>query len=209
MCPVICSITTNMAYKDHNKALEYWRQYNAKRRVKKPKTARQQAIENNEPFYFTGKPCVRGHIAKRNTKLRVCFECINVLAAIKRAKNPERISELKKADYKKHREAYLAQKRSYRQANKGKITALNALRKEVIKQRTPEWLTEDDFWLIREVYDLAALRTKMFGFSWHVDHIVPLQGKLVSGLHVPINLQVIPGIENIKKKNKYEVNYAK
>lgn len=74
-------------------------------------------------------------------------------------------------------------------------------------QRTPKWLTEDDFWMIEQAYELAALRTKMLGFSWHVDHVIPLKGKKVSGLHVPTNLQVIPGLENIKKHNKYEVTF--
>ena len=72
-------------------------------------------------------------------------------------------------------------------------------------QRTPKWLTEDDHWMIEQTYKFAALRTKMFGFAWHVDHIVPLQGKLVSGLHVPWNLQVIPAAENISKNNNFEV----
>jgi hypothetical protein len=69
----------------------------------------------------------------------------------------------------------------------------------------PKWVDSEELWLIKEVYDLAALRTKLFGFSWHVDHIVPLQGALVSGLHTIGNLQVIPGVENMSKSNKFEL----
>jgi hypothetical protein len=45
----------------------------------------------------------------------------------------------------------------------------------------------------------------MFGFPWHVDHIIPLQGEMVSGLHVPNNIQVIPWIDNVRKANSFEV----
>lgn len=64
------------------------------------------------------------------------------------------------------------------------------------QQRTPKWLTSEDRWLIAEAYHLARLRTKTLGYEWHVDHIIPLRGKRVSGLHVPTNLQVITGKEN-------------
>ena len=76
------------------------------------------------------------------------------------------------------------------------------------KNRIPKWVDKDHMWLIKEVYELAQIRTKEFGFPWHVDHIIPLQGELVSGLHVIENLQVLPGVENIKKKNKYEIDHA-
>jgi len=110
--------------------------------------------------------------------------------------------------------------KAYSQSEAGKLTRKNAIKKyeggvgkakKIARtiyrrlskeQRTPNWLNENDIWMIKEAYDLAALRTKLFGFSWHVDHIIPLQGKTVSGLHVPTNLQVIPWLDNIRKHNK-------
>lgn len=71
-------------------------------------------------------------------------------------------------------------------------------------QRIPQWLTDDDVWLIREIYDLAYLRSELTGVRHHVDHILPLFGRTVSGLHVPDNLQVIPASINLKKNNKHE-----
>jgi hypothetical protein len=81
-----------------------------------------------------------------------------------------------------------------------------AKRRAARMKRTPVWLTEDDHWMMRQAYKLAELRTKIFGFVWHVDHIIPLQGENVSGLHTPNNLQVIPWAENISKGNSYQVN---
>jgi hypothetical protein len=43
----------------------------------------------------------------------------------------------------------------------------------------------------------------MFGFEWHVDHVIPLQGKKVSGFHVPSNIQVIPASENVRKNASF------
>ena len=123
-----------------------------------------------------------------------------------RAKNIEKVREkdrINAAIYReKNRETVLANKRKYQKNNMPKINAAVAKRKSALLQRTPVWLGEDDLWLIEQAYELAALRTKMFGFSWHVDHVIPLQGIKVSGLHTPNNLQVIPGLENIRKKNK-------
>jgi hypothetical protein len=56
---------------------------------------------------------------------------------------------------------------------------------------------------MNEIYHLARIRTKSTGVIHHVDHIVPLRSKLVCGLHVPENLQVIEGKLNLRKNNKW------
>ena len=133
------------------------------------------------------------------------------IAAVKRAyraANKEKIIANKRAAYLATREANLAQKREYRQANKGKINFLCSMRKKVVKQRTPMWLSPFDRLKIKCYYSVAAMLVRNNKEPWHVDHIVPLQGKLVSGLHVPNNLQFLRGVDNIRKKNKFEVAHG-
>jgi hypothetical protein len=124
-----------------------------------------------------------------------------------RKKNKEKCTATIRAWAAKNPEKVKLYAKRVKQAHKGKINFHTAKRRYAKLQRTPHWLTEDDHWMIEEAYSLAALRTKMFGFSWHVDHILPLQGEKVSGLHTPLNLQVIPGKLNDIKGNKYEVQF--
>ena len=153
-----------------------------------------------------------------------CKECILEYHRAYRIKNFEKIAESKKKWKEANKEYVGTKDRAYALANPekrtaarkkwvasnpGKNTAIKSLNKQSRNKRVPTWLSDDDKWLIEQTYELAALRTKMFGFSWHVDHIIPLQGKTVSGLHVPTNLQVIPGVENLRKNNRFEVGYAK
>jgi hypothetical protein len=117
--------------------------------------------------------------------------------------NKQRASELNLASYHRNKEIRKVQYKAWTQANKGKVLA-RVRKYELAKiNRTPQWLDKDDGWVIQEIYELSYKRTKMTGIKWHVDHIIPLQGKLVSGLHVPANLQVIPAIINMGKGNKF------
>jgi len=119
--------------------------------------------------------------------------------------NAEKVKTQKRVNYLKNVFKHLATKKEYRENNKGKVNALSKMRKVNKINRTPKWTSELDVWMMKEIYELATLRTKLTGVKWHVDHIIPLQGELVSGLHTPFNMQVIPAIENIKKGNIYEL----
>ena len=97
---------------------------------------------------------------------------------------------------------YINQKR-YRDRNPVKILARTRRYQTKKMNAMPKWANQ---FFMEEAYDLAARRTaiKCGGIAkWAVDHIVPLQSKLVCGLHVEHNLQVIPSVQNIRKGNRY------
>lgn len=117
-----------------------------------------------------------------------CKQCIKEYNAAYQKKNPE-LSRLSRNEWHKR--------------NRGKVIANNAKRKASKRQRTPSWLSKDDYRAIRTEYELAAWCSDVMGVPYHVDHIVPLQGKTVCGLHVPWNLQVIPASVNLSKYNSF------
>jgi len=77
-----------------------------------------------------------------------------------------------------------------------------AMRRKKVLDATPPWLTRDDRLKISAVYFESIQLTDETGIPHHVDHIVPIAGKTVCGLHVPWNLQAIPALDNIRKSNK-------
>ena len=77
----------------------------------------------------------------------------------------------------------------------------NVTRREAAKLKaTPTWVNKG---IIDAMYTMAVAMTKLTGIKYHVDHIVPLRSKLVSGLHVERNLQIIPAAQNCRKSNRY------
>jgi hypothetical protein len=77
-------------------------------------------------------------------------------------------------------------------------------RKMSVKQATPNWLSELDELFIKEIYSLAVLRSNAIGIEYQVDHIIPLHGKNVCGLHVPDNLQLLSAKANQQKRHLYD-----
>ena len=94
-------------------------------------------------------------------------------------------------------------RQQYQKQNKGRINARNAKRRAAQMCRTPLWLSNEEKEQIKHLYEYASTLSGTTGMNYHVDHIIPLQGEIVSGLHVLNNLRVIPAALNISKGNRY------
>ena len=70
---------------------------------------------------------------------------------------------------------------------------------------TPKWLTKEDKKRISDIYKLRELCSRLDNVEYHVDHVIPLQGENVCGLHVPENLRVVLAEYNLAKNNKFSI----
>lgn len=183
---------------------------------------RAEAKASGATHYFTGVPCVRGHIALRKTK-GACTECLKLewkASANTRAEYFREYNRREKVKDKKH-EWYEANrdkviqaastrplhvKREYQKAWKSKnplwTRADTKARRRRHRSASPPWLTRQQKKEIREIYKTAITMTNLTGERYVVDHIVPLRSDTVCGLHVPWNLRVITQGENLRKSNK-------
>lgn len=160
---------------------------------------------------YIGKPCKRGHTL-RYVKGKGCVECITNWTRLRYKNNPKadnlKSSKWSKANpiknsakaikwVKLHPEKKRVQRRKYRQRHIGK----HYRKKKAILQAAPKWLSKHQWQEIENIYVRAKGWTQMVGILYEVDHIVPINGKEVCGLHVPWNLQILTGDENRKKSN--------
>jgi 5-methylcytosine-specific restriction endonuclease McrA len=186
-----------------------------------PKT-RAEAKAMGAKYYFTGEPCKHGHIAPRKTK-GACVECLKAewaQAAETRAEyfreynRNEAVREKKHGWYLENREQVIKAaatrpavllreyRNAWKEANKTQVRADTKARRRKHRDATPSWLTRRQKSEIRQLYQIAITMTQTTGEQYVVDHIVPLRGGEVCGLHVPWNLRVITQDENLKKSNK-------
>ena len=145
---------------------------------KLPKTYA-EAHSSGSRYYFTGKPCKRGHIGKRYASDKNCVFC-----KIVRRKDPERWEREK------------AWQRQYVKTPFGRAykNAFNAHRRHLKETQTPSWADLD---AIREFYENCPE-------GYQVDHIIPLKNGVFPSFHSLENLQYLPARENTSKGKKVD-----
>lgn len=160
-----------------------------------------------------------------------CKKCSSKAATDWALKNPEKAkdaaarhhatehSKKKQKEWRENNKEYVKEKLyAWRKANPETVNAIarksriknkdrvyyNNRKREILEVTSmPSWANGCE---IRRIYDEAKRISKETGVKHHVDHIVPLKGKAVCGLHVENNLQIITAAENLKKFNKFEVS---
>lgn len=194
--------------------------------------SRKEAKAAGLKHYFTGKPCIRGHVEKRQTNNGCCIVCGHEKSTRWRKENPDRykeintayrernpelckerytkykrenrekVNEYSKQYHAKNRDTVLRKMKAYRQKNKDKFNAYKAKRIAAKLQATPAWYGEFDEFIMQEAYQLTIYRAAATGIEWDVDHMIPLQAKGACGLHCGLNVQVIQSRLNNGKGNK-------
>lgn len=220
---------TGMGKESQNKL---FRERNIKMSPEAAAKARERRWLNHEPVQNGQKECSRcgkllpvsefsldnNKISKLSSWCRSCghdyYEenADHVKARVKeyRAKDPEAQSARDKDLYSRKPEEYVAKATRWRNENLERAreihraydkrtqpskNARTAMYRAQKLQASPPWLTEEHLNQIKVLYQNCPK-------GFHVDHIIPLNGDIVSGLHVPWNLQYLPAIENLKKSNK-------
>ena len=222
-CPS-CSVERTMARRNKN-PLEYKR-YQKSWLAENPSYGLLYARRNSKRIWAT----TVAYFQKNPEKYRAKVAKARQAAAIRRKKNPEKYRALNRIWAKKNPEKVFAYANSWRKRNpekarmqhsswqkknpeeyrvrraswrkrnppnkaRAKARAKDAAKRARKIQATPPWLTKEHKAEIAAIYRRCPP-------GHQVDHIVPLRGKTVCGLHVPWNLQILTKYENLKKGNK-------
>ena len=149
-------------------------------------------LKFTDAFFEKRKDCKSGF-------RKQCKGCRQKVKSEYYKKNIKELKEYRKKYYEKNKETYLIQCSEYAKNNRSKKNNQRALRRCLEKNSTPAWANLDK---IKKVYEKAKWLEEVTGLKYHVDHIIPLSGKNVCGLHVWENLQILEASLNLSKGNR-------
>ena len=149
--------------------------------------------------YYTDQDL--GKQKRREYYARLKAENPNLSAEIY-ARYRESSLEHSRLAYQANAEERKAKQRLWSKTNRGIANALGRRYKLKKAKATPLWLTPEQLYNMQCTYKVAAQLSETSSQKWHVDHIVPIRGKDVCGLHVPWNLQLLPAKMNMQKGNR-------
>ena len=161
---------------------------------------RQAAISEGRKKYH-GAPCKTCGLTERLVSTRSCIACKAKKCDEWRKANPDKWAANFAAWREKNADADRARCRAWQKANPDKTRANIAKRKAALLRRMPVWADRE---AIAAVYAEADRATASTGIRHEVDHIIPMQGRRVSGLHIAENLRVLTTEENRRKGNRFD-----
>lgn len=117
-------------------------------------------------------------------------------------RNREAVVHRSRTWFRENKDRALANSKAWAEKNKAEVAQYRRNRKRRVLDRTPSWFSDLDRFVLEEAYLLAIHRKLVTGVDWHIDHMIPLYSRSVSGLHCWTNIQVIPAFMNLMKQNK-------
>jgi hypothetical protein len=146
-------------------------------------------------YYYSDKPCKYGHVSPRNVNGRYCLECHRLRSQKRYNENPQKQHAATKRWRDNNKQRWNEYARQWAKENPEHYAFHSAKRRASKLRATPIWLSKMQLQEIKEFYQRCPK-------GMHVDHIIPLQGENVCGLHVPWNLQYLTPTENSQKSNQ-------
>lgn len=160
---------------------------------------RDRKLSYQKNYYQENREAVAEY--KRRYQVENSIE-LSAKASARYFANHEEEKEKRRCYYENNMDAVKRRTREWALANPDRVKENKQRRRAALADRLPLWYGELDEFIMNEAADLARRREIETGIPWHIDHIYPLLGRKVSGLHCGLNIQVIPAYLNLYKKNR-------